>query len=144
MTSTTQDQRPGVNAAVVKATVLWAAIGILAAVNGVVRDTLLEPALGPTLALTLSGLMLSVLVLLVTYGGSPWYKSRSTPFLVGIGVYWLVLTILFESGLGLLVSGQTWEQVLRQYTFAEGNLWVLVLTVITVAPWLTDKVRRQV
>ena len=127
-----------------KATVLWVIIGVLAVVNGVVRETLLEPALGPTLGLAVSGLVLSALVLLVAYLGSPWYGRQSTPFLAGIGAYWLVLTILFESGLGLLVSGHTWEQVLGQYTFAGGNLWVLVLAVITVAPWLTAKARGLV
>ena len=144
MTSPPPYQPSATLAAVLKATILWVVIGALAVGNGTVRETLLGPALGPTLGLAVSGLVLSALVLLVAYLGSPWYGRQSTPFLAGIGAYWLVLTILFESGLGLLVSGQTWEQVLRQYTFAGGNLWVLVLAVITVAPWLTAKARGLV
>lgn len=127
-----------------KATVLWAVIGLGAVGNGVVREALLEPALGSTLALVLSGLLLSVLILGVAYVGAPWYGRQSGAVLMGLGGYWLILTVAFESGVGFLVLGQSPEEILRQYSLAGGNLWSVVLAVITVAPWLAARIPRFV
>ncbi len=126
---------------ILKATILWFVIGILAVGNGVMREALLEPGLGPSLGLAASGLLLALLVLGVAYIGAPWYGRQSQATLLGLGVYRLVLTILFESGLGLILLEQSWEHVLRQYSLAGGNLWLLVLSAITVAPWLAGKMR---
>lgn len=59
-----------------KATVLWAVIGVGAVGNGMAREALLDPALGSTLALVLSGLLLSVMVLGVAYVGAPSLAAR--------------------------------------------------------------------
>lgn len=141
MTRAIQRPSPRAPALLLKATVLWGAIGVLAVGNGVVREALLEPALGPILGLSASGISLSVLVLLVAYAGAPWLGHQPAARLAGIGVYWLVLTLLFETGLGWLVLAQSPEDLLRPYSFAGGNLWLLVLAVVTAAPWLAGKAR---
>lgn len=125
-----------------KATALWVAIGVGAVGNGLLREAVLAPALGSTLALATSGLLLSVLVLALAYVGAPWYGRQSGAVLAALGAYWLVLTVAFESGLGLLVLGQSPEEVLRQYSLADGNLWPVVLAIITLAPWLAARMRR--
>lgn len=125
-----------------KATALWVAIGVGAVGNGLLREAVLAPALGSTLALATSGLLLSVLVLSVAYVGAPWYGRQPGGVLAALGAYWFVLTVAFESGLGLLVLGQSPEAIFRQYSLADGNLWSVVLAIITLAPWLAARVRR--
>ncbi|PWG65800.1 hypothetical protein [Sediminicurvatus halobius] len=120
------------------------AICALAIGNGAVREAALEPALGPTLGLVTSGLLLSVLVLAVAYAGAPCYGRQPATVLAALGVYWLVLTVAFELVLGVLVLRQSGDELLAQYSPAGGNLWLLVLATITIAPWLAARLRRLI
>ncbi|MBK1736194.1 hypothetical protein CKO15_13125 [Halorhodospira abdelmalekii] len=125
-----------------RATVLWLVICGLAVGNGIAREVLLEPLIGPELALPLSGLILSALVIAIAYFGMTEHSRHSLPVLLAIGGYWLLLTILFELALGMVLLGQTWAQVQLQYSPAAGNLWIFVLATIAAAPWLSSRLRR--
>jgi hypothetical protein len=58
-----------------------------------------------------------------------------------IGILWLILTLVFEFGFGHFLQHKTWPQLLKAYTFQEGNLWPLVLIVTTLAPLLAAYLR---
>ena len=42
-----------------------------------------------------------------------------------VGFLWVVLTLVFEFGLGI-VQGRSWAEMLMPYTFKDGNIWPLV------------------
>jgi hypothetical protein len=52
-----------------------------------------------------------------------------------VGAVWLVLTFVFETGMGL-VAGHPWSQIFGDYAIWEGRLWPLVLAFILAAPRL--------
>ena len=54
--------------------------------------------------------------------------------LLKVGLLWVVLTLLFEFGMGW-VSGASWEAMIADYGLGRGRLWPLVLLAILVAPW---------
>ena len=123
-----------------RAFAVWVAILCLAIANGVLRQAVLLPNLGAPTGLVLSGAVLSALVLASAYVALPWLGTRRRSHMWAIGFGWLVLTVAFEFSIGLLV-GKSWSDMLGAYTFNGGNIWPLVLVVVTVAPNVAAKLR---
>lgn len=126
-----------------KALLVWMGILALAVINGTIRETVIIPALGLTYALILSGVLLILFIVGVTYLALPWMQARNTTHLILIGLGWFCLTLVFEFSFGLL-QGKSIPELLNAYTFKEGNIWPLVLLVTASAPYLTAKFRGWV
>ena len=124
-----------------KATVLWFAVLALAMANGIAREKVLVPAIGPFAALVASGIILSACVFLVALAAAPWYGRLSSMRWLGVGVFWLAMTLAFEFGFGRLVQHKGWTELFEAYTFKGGNIWPLVLLVVLLAPWAAAKLR---
>jgi hypothetical protein len=125
-----------------RSVLVWLAILPLAVVNGLVRDKVLVHALGPFAAMLASGIALSLLVMLLARACVGWMQVPSQAAAWRIGALWLVLTLAFESGFGLLL-GLSPAQLLRAYTFEGGNLWSLVLAATFAAPAVAWRAARR-
>ena len=135
--------RLSIVATLVRAFIAWLMILGLAIANGVLRESVLVPALGTTPGLMLSGAILSACVLVVALLLIPRLGPVSTRRCLGIGAFWLALTLAFEFGFGRAVAHKTWAQLLDAYTFRDGNLWPLVLLVVVLAPLFAAWLRRR-
>ena len=124
-----------------KAAALWFAVLALAMANGIAREKVLVPAIGPFAALVASGIILSACVFLVALAAAPWYGRLSSMRWLGVGVFWLAMTLAFEFGFGRLVQHKGWTELFEAYTFKGGNIWPLVLLVVLLAPWAAAKLR---
>jgi len=124
----------------VRTLAVWMAILVLAVVNGIVRESVLVPALGSAPGLFLSGLLLSCFILIVAFLTLPWLGARSTRQLLLVGFGWVLLTLVFEFSFGWL-QGMNLDELLSAYTFEGGNIWPIVLLVTAVAPWLAARLR---
>jgi hypothetical protein len=109
--------------------------------NGIVRDIFLTPTFGTAAGLVTSGVILSTLILSVAYLSLPWLGARRCVELVGVGVFWVALTLAFEFSFGLW-QGKSWHAMFEAYTFSEGNIWPVVLVVTAAAPYLSAMLRR--
>jgi hypothetical protein len=123
-----------------KALVIWIGILPLAIANGAFREAVLIPMLGNTPGFVLSGILLSVGILIVAYLTLPWIGQTSTTTYVVTGLAWLCLTLVFEFGFGL-AQGKSWAQLFEAYMFRDGNIWPVVLLVTAAAPYLSAKTR---
>ncbi len=123
-----------------KALAVWAGILILAVLNGVLRENVLTPHLGLTAGFVLSGVFLSVLIVAVAWLSLPWLGARHPAELIGIGLGWIALTLVFEFSFGLW-QGKSWQTMFEAYTFRDGNIWPIVLLVTACAPYLAGAVR---
>jgi hypothetical protein len=120
-----------------RAVTVWVAILILASINGAVRDLLLAPRLGETLARALSTIMLSVVVLLVTWFSIAWIGPCTRRDALLVGLLWVTLTLAFELLAGHYLFHQPWSALLSDYDLRRGRIWILVLIITFVAPlWL--------
>ncbi len=86
---------------VIKATGIWVIIFAVAIFNGIVREKIIIPAIGFNLALPISGLILSVLVLLIVMIFIPYIRVKQARHYFVIGLFWLSLTLVFEFIFGL-------------------------------------------
>lgn len=127
---------------IVKALLIWLVILGAAFLNGGLRELVLVPSLGMPYALILSGVILSVCVLVIAVIAVPKLGPMTTHEALGIGVFWLLLTLLFEFGFGRLVQHKPWGELLEAYTFAGGNVWPIVLLVVVLAPVIAQRFRR--
>lgn len=123
-----------------KALAVWVGIVVLAVLNGALREAVLVPKFGTVAGFLLSGVFLSALILVVAHLSLPWLGARRPVELFGVGLGWLVLTLVFEFSFGLW-QGKSWPVMFEAYTFRGGNIWPVVLVVTAVAPYLAAKLR---
>jgi hypothetical protein len=119
----------------------WLVILGLAIANGVLREEILIPALGKPGGLILSGVLLSMLIVLVAYGLVCFTRGLTASSSLMTGVLWLILTLAFEFSFGRYVQHKSWAELLDAYAFKEGNIWPVVLVVTLLAPYLALRLR---
>ena len=114
--------------------VAWLGGSVLGVINGVAREVLYKDRVGDQAANYIStGTLLALLAFYLWLLQRRWpIRSRGTAY--GIGTSWVVLTIMFEFGFGHYVDGKSWGNLLHNYNVADGEIWVLVLLWMAVAP----------
>ena len=117
-----------------KAFGIWFLILVCAALNGVLRELVLLPALGTPVAFVTSGLLLSGVVVTVSLVLVPRIGRLGTAQAMYVGVFWLALTLAFEFGFGRFVQHRSWAELLHAYTFEDGNIWPVVLLMTLFSP----------
>lgn len=124
-----------------KVVVIWASFIPVAILNGTFREFCLAPFLGPRLALPLSGISAGLLFFLLTYFTLTWLGRLRSGDYWGVGLAWLLMTVLFEFLFGRLVAHKSWSEMLQSYNLISGNLWTLVLLVIACSPRIVARLR---
>jgi hypothetical protein len=126
-----------------KSLLIWLAIIPLAILNGGLRDKIINPLIGEKYGLPLSAISLCLLIFLLCWFCIPQIgKGRAKKYRI-IGLLWILLTVLFETGFGLLL-GKSWTKLMNIYDVTTGNLWVLVVLFTGIAPWLVAKMRKLI
>lgn len=120
----------------------WVVILLFAIGNGAVREALLMPVLGAVAGMVISGLLLIAAVWLVSYLLLRLRPARLPVHGLWLGVGWLVATLAFEFGFGMVVQGKALTELLAAYSFAGGNLWPLVLLSVLIAPYLLTRLQQ--
>lgn len=112
----------------------WLAILALAIINGAFRELFLVPNIGYPWALLLSGFILASCVVFVAWFSYHSVGSLNARTALGVGLIWLLLTLIFEFSFGRYVQHKSWVVILGAYTFERGNLWPVILIIILLSP----------
>jgi len=67
-------------------------------------------------------------------------RIKNVKTLLGIGFFWVVITIIFEFVFGHYVMGHSWQKLFADYNLINGRLWVLVLLNNIFAPLISGKI----
>ncbi len=126
---------------IIKAVGIWVVILVAAIINGIAREKILIPAMGFDLALPISGLVLSVLVLLIVLIFVPFIGTKQAWHCFTIGLFWVGLTLLFEFIFGRYILGNSWQEICEIFNIKKGDLFSIVLIVMFFSPWLAAKLR---
>ncbi len=121
-----------------RAVAIWFVLLVGAFANGTFRELVISPQLGAPVAHIISSILFSAIILLIAWLSIRWIRPISVGEAATVGVAWMLLTIAFEFGFGLM-RGLTWEQMLSDYNVMNGRLWLLVLITTTVAPVLAGR-----
>ena len=121
---------------VLKYSVSWIGMVIIAIMNGIIRDVLYGKRLGELTAHQISTFTLIVLSGLYLWLLGLAWKIPSSNQAITIGLIWLALTVAFEFLFGHYVMKHPWTRLLHDYNITKGRIWVLVLIWITIAPYV--------
>ena len=127
-----------------KTSMIWLVIALMAIINGILRENVLIPNLGPHIAIPASGMMLSILVFIVTYLSFPLFGKHHTFSYLFIGVQWVFMTLLFEFIFGHYVMGKSWSTLLQVFDIRKGDLMIVVLLVSLISPLFVARIKNNI
>lgn len=123
-----------------KALATWLLIVIAETVHGVLRQIFIAPLMGDLPARQVGVLMGSAIIFAIAWACIRWIGARSFGEQIKVGLVWVVLTVLFEFGLGTAL-GLPPERLLADYNPAGGGFLGLGLLFMLLAPALAARVR---
>lgn len=127
---------------VIRSLLVWLCFIPVAILNGGLRQYVLDRWLGEVGANALSGVLLSLFILLISWLLLPRIVKYDWKESYQIGIVWMLLTIGFEFTFGL-TSGISFQELLSAYNPMSGNLWLLVVVTTFGAPRLVYEKERR-
>lgn len=119
----------------------WLPMILLAFANAALRQMVFLKLLGEHHAQQLSTLTLIVLCAVYVAFIFPKLNIISPSQAMYIGIVWMLLTVLFEFGLGRF-SGKTWTELFANYNIMNGQLWPLFLVCLALLPLVFYLLRK--
>lgn len=122
--------------------VVWLVFIIVESVLGTLRVLFVEPQVGTEVAQRIGLIAGSAALLAVAYLFINWLGAAGWAALLGVGVFWVVLTFLFEMGIGRL-RGRTWQSLLADYNVMHGGLMSVAMVLLLFAPLIARTLRSR-
>jgi len=119
---------------------IWFLLAISAIIVATFRIAVLLPQVGEQTAHQLGTILYLIVQFLIIYLFIRKMKIRDVKTLLLIGIFWAVITIIFEFVFGHYVIGHSWQKLFADYNLFNGRLWVLVLINNIVAPLISGKI----
>ena len=125
-----------------KSFLVWLCFIPAAILNGGFREYVLIKYLDTALATAISGILLCILILLITWLLLPRLVALNSKESYITGIIWMILTILFEftSGIG---TGVPMKELIAAYNPLSGNLWILVVLTTMFAPTIISRINKR-
>lgn len=125
-----------------KSFLVWLCFIPAAILNGGFREYVLIKYLDTALATAISGILLCILILLITWLLLPRLVTLNNKEIYITGIIWMILTILFEftSGIG---TGVPMKELIAAYNPLSGNLWILVVLTTMLAPTIISRINKR-
>jgi hypothetical protein len=125
----------------VRAFALWVLLMSVEFVHAVWRTKFLALWLGDFVARQVCVFTGSLLILFLTYVCIPWIPATKTRTLLGVGLGWLGLTLVFEVCFGYFVLHRPWEDFLSDFDMSHGGMFPIGLAVLTLSPLIAARWR---
>ena len=121
---------------------IWFLLAISAIIVATFRIAVLLPQVGEQTAHQLGTILYLIVQFLIIYLFIRKMKIWDVKTLLLIGIFWVVITIIFELVFGHYVIGHSWQKLFADYNLFNGRLWVLVLINNIVAPLISGKINN--
>src|SRR5688500_14379511 len=95
--------------------IIWLIIVFAVSVHGTARRFLREPCIGDFLSRQISVLSGAIIIFAISFAFVRWIRATRKSELITVGIFWLVLTVLFEITLGKLILEYSWERIFSDY-----------------------------
>ncbi|MBE0570398.1 MAG: hypothetical protein IH618_02545 [Ignavibacteriaceae bacterium] len=119
---------------------IWLILAVSAIMVAAFRVGVLLPQFGEPTAHQLGTLLYLIVQLIIIYLFIRKMRIKNVTTLLGIGFFWVVITIIFEFVFGHYVMGHSWQKLFADYNLFNGRLWVLVLLNNIFAPLISGKI----
>jgi hypothetical protein len=118
----------------------WLLIIAAESVHGTLRQFLLAPVAGDLRARQIGVVTGALIVFAIACALIRWLRVEGRRALLATGALWVMLTVLFEAGLGRAL-GYDWSRILADYRPQEGGFMALGLAVMLVSPLAAARLR---
>jgi hypothetical protein len=125
-----------------RALAVWLVMAAVEIAHGALRRLYVEPFVGDWRARQIGAIVGALLVLAVAILTIRWLGTQSWRTLGMIGLFWLVLMVIFEVVGGRLAAGYSWNRILADYDIARGGLLGVGMAVVAASPLIAARVRR--
>jgi hypothetical protein len=119
---------------VLKSLAIWLIFIIAESLNGMIRSMWLVPSLGTLQAHQISFVIGSFLVLAIATLFVRWLHASHLYQLLGVGMLWMGLTLVFEVVLGRAILGYSWAQIAADYNLLQGGWMTIGLAWVALSP----------
>lgn len=121
--------------------IAWFGMMILAIINGTIRELLYKQYTGELLAHQIATAVLLVLFTIYFWILGSYWPIESQAQAWTIGIIWVVMTLVFEFGVGRL-SGNSWNKLFHEYNLLAGRVWLFAPLWIFFAPYVLFRIRH--
>ena len=125
----------------VRAFLVWLVIMFAESIHGTLRTLFLAPAVGDFRARQVSFFTGMLLIFGITYFFIKKIRAETVKSLLIAGLLWMILTGLFEFGLGFFVFNYSRERMFEDYDVRRGGLMSFGLLFMLFAPLIAAKAR---
>ena len=125
-----------------RSALVWLLFSVVAFASGGLRQAILVPRLGEHLAHQVGSVMVAGVIGIIAI----WFIRRLGPTAseaLTIGVLWVAMSVAFELGFFRFGMGEPWERLFQDYNVFRGRLWLLVLLVQLVTPYVVVQRARR-
>jgi hypothetical protein len=119
---------------------IWIILAVSAIVVAAFRVGVLLPQFREQTAHQLGTVLYLIVQFIIIYLFIRKMSIKDVKTLLGIGILWVVITVIFEFAFGHYVMGHSWQKLFDDYNLFNGRLWVLVLLNNIVAPLISGKI----
>lgn len=119
---------------------IWFTLAVSAIVVAIFRNDILLPQFGEQTAHQLGTIIYLIVQFIIIFFFIKKMKIKEVKILLGVGIFWVVITIIFEFFFGHYVIGHPWQKLFADYNIFNGRLWVLVLINNLAAPLISGKI----
>jgi hypothetical protein len=121
--------------------VAWFPLVIIAIANATIRQVGYAKYVSELAAHQISTVTISILLGFYVWVLSNFFKLQSPSQAIGVGLMWLVMTVLVEFGFGYYVLGDPWSRLLHAYNILEGRVWGLFVLWVALSPYVFYRLR---
>jgi hypothetical protein len=114
----------------------------IAFANATIRELIFIRQFNTLRAHQLSTITLIILCSIYIYFVFPYLRIYSGRQALLIGLLWVILTTLFEFGLGRITK-KPWSELLEQYDLSAGQIWPIFLLALLILPYLYWLIMRD-
>jgi hypothetical protein len=119
---------------------IWVILAVSAILVASFRIGILLPPFGEQTAHQLGTVLYLLVQFIIIFFFIRKLKIKEFKTLLGIGIFWVVITIIFEFAFGHYVMDHPWQKLFADYNLFNGRLWVLVLINNIAAPLISGKI----
>lgn len=121
---------------------MWLAMAVAMSANGICRELVLKRVVSAAVADVVSAIIGILLIGVITRVGFARMNRRTPGSLAVASISLVLLTVAFETVLGILVDHKSTTEILEHYAFWHGQLWPLVLCFLAWTPFLWAERQR--
>lgn len=119
---------------------VWLAIIAAETMNGAIREVIITPVVGGSVAKSISFGTAILLITAITFFCVRWISASNVAELISVGVLWALLTLVFEIAISRGVAGLSWNQVLADFNPFIGGLMSLGLIFLVFIPLISYRI----